>query len=157
MEARDADGNVSDVQESQSQQSQLRRSDTDLQRLRSESGESHTEEESLLYTPCTRAGKRSFVWDYGGCKKKDGKLITDRIYCAKCDKEFKYQGTCGNLQTHLKNIHQITEETNKPQEPSTPQSSQSRIDSLFKPSAKVENKYRNDNAKQKKFRTLTCQ
>ena len=45
----DADGNISDVQESQSQQSQLRRSDTGLSRMRSESGESHTEEECVVY------------------------------------------------------------------------------------------------------------
>ena len=84
--------------------------------MRSESGESHNEDESKLFTPCTRKGRRSFVWDYGGCKMKDGVLIKDKVYCRICDKKFKYQGTCGNLQTHLKNVHHITEETGKPQE-----------------------------------------
>ena len=85
-------------------------------------------------------------------------LNKEKVYCGICDKEFKYTGTVGNLQTHLKNVHHITEETNKPQDstPSTPQSSQARIDSVFKTSAQS-SKYREDNTKQKRFRVLACQ
>ena len=60
------DGDVSVVQDSQSQPSQPRRSDTGLLGMMSESGGSHTEDESQLFTPCTRKGRRSFVWDHGG-------------------------------------------------------------------------------------------
>ena len=131
------DEDVSDVQDSQPGPSQPRRSDTGLwilSRMRSESGQ---DGDALLYNPTIRRGRRSHVWDHGGCKMINGVMDKEHVYCAHSDKEFKYTGTVGNLQTHLKNIHHITAESNKPQDStaSTPQTRQHGIDSIFKPSA----------------------
>ena len=85
---------------------------------------------------------------------KDGVLIKDKVYCGICSEEFKYQGTCGNLQTHLKNVHHITEETGKPQEQAGGPI-QEKIDHIYKPCASI--KYKEDHAKQRRFRQLACQ
>ena len=141
-----------------SQQNQLRQSYMNHAtpvRMRSESGESHkdaNDEDLELFSPVIRPGaKRSYIWAYGGCKKdENGKLIRDKIYCGICSREFKYTGTGGNFLTHLKNLHSVTGFTNKPQYSTVTV----KIDSVFLP--KQDSKYRNDNAKQKKFRTLAC-
>ena len=89
-------------------------------REQSQTQQRQTQQSETLFPPVSRAGRRSFVWDYGGCKKKDGKLITDRVYCKECGKGFVYNGTPGNLMNHLKLVHSIyqkPEESSKEQQP----------------------------------------
>ena len=109
-----------------------------------------TQQSETLFPPVSRAGKRSFVWDYGGCKKKDGKLITDRVFCRECGKGFVYNGTPGNLMNHLKLVHSIYQ---KPEESSKEQ--QPKIDNIFACQTKIV-KYKSNDVKQKKFRASTC-
>ena len=56
-----------------------------------------------LFPPGGSKGSRaSKAWVYGGLKKDGkGKLLTDKMYCGLCPKEFKYNQSPGGLTEHL--------------------------------------------------------
>ena len=60
-----------------------------------------------LFPPGGSKGSRaSKAWLYGGLKKDvKGNLLTDKMYCGLCPKEFKYNQSPGGLTEHLNHNH----------------------------------------------------
>ena len=103
-----------------------------------------------LFPPGGSKGSRaSKAWDYGGLKKDSkGRLLTDKMFCGLCSKEFKYNQSPGALNDHLNNHHMQVLIEHMEEKKNT----QTKLTEFRFEKTKVEEKYKANNPKQKSFR-----
>ena len=103
-----------------------------------------------LFPPGGSKGSRaSKAWDFGGLKKDSkGRVLTDKMFCGLCSKEFKYNQSPGALNDHLNNHHMqvLIEEMEEKK------NNQTKLTDFRFEKTKVEEKYKANNPKQKAFR-----